>query len=233
MTNILALDASTELCSVALLQNGHLLEEMSDQPRSHADKLLPMVDSVLAQAGIKLRDVDAIAFGAGPGSFTGLRICLGVVQGLAFGADLPVVGVSSLEAMALATKNCHPAQELFVAAIDARMSEVYWAAYTASDSGVRQAVAPQVAPIDKAEKYLQQLISGRLAAGAGTGWALLPESRKLLQGCDEKACPQAAAVAYLGKCRFEGGHWTNAMSAEPVYLRSEITWKKRERIRGQ
>lgn len=231
MTNILALDASTEVCSVALLHNGSLWEETSDEPRSHAAKLLPMVDAVLGRAGLTLDAIDAIAYGAGPGSFTGLRICLGVVQGLAFGASRPVVGVSSLQAMALAAHEHQPEQQFFVPAIDARMGEVYWAAYSWSGTGLLQEVAPQVSPIDTTEKQLQQLLPDKAVAGVGTGWALLAESRGLLKYCEEKVYPGAAAVAQLGKEAFARGEVTTAMHAEPVYLRSEITWKKRERIR--
>jgi tRNA threonylcarbamoyladenosine biosynthesis protein TsaB len=231
MTNILALDASTELCSVALLQGDKVLEMMSDKPRSHADRLLPMVDELLADAGCSLAQIDAIGFGAGPGSFTGLRICLGVVQGLAFGTGLPVVAVSSLEAMALAASEQESESGLLIPAIDARMNEVYWAVYEQSAGGLQIVAVPQVSGIAQAEQNISTLLAGRDATGVGTGWALLKASQGALVRLEENVWPQASAVAKLAKASFEAGNYADAMAAEPIYLRTEISWKKRDRIR--
>lgn len=241
MTSILALDASTELCSVALLHGDNLIERVSDLPRSHAARLLPMVDEVLAEGECSLRQLDAIAFGAGPGSFTGLRICIGVVQGLAFGANLPVVAVSSLEAMAFMAQKQYPESTHIIPAIDARMKEIYWAAYTSSNgnsTGLESVIAPQVSSVIATDANLKAWLSeknglsDKSTIGVGSGWALLQQSRTLLSNCRDDFYPRAAAVAKLGEAAFYNGAYTDAMSAEPIYLRTEISWKKRERIRG-
>lgn len=231
MTTILALDASTELCSVALMREGVLLEKVSSTPRSHANRLLPMIDDVLAQGALSLKQLDAIAFGAGPGSFTGLRICVGIVQGLAFGANLPVVAVSSLESMAYAAQRRYPTLRYVVPAIDARMGEIYSAAYTLSGSAPEMVIAPQVTAVANLDITLSEWLSGKDAVGVGSGWALLQQSAGALSQCETDLWPQAGAVASLAENAFLRGAYTDAMGAEPVYLRTEISWKKRTRIR--
>ncbi|MFA0231771.1 tRNA (adenosine(37)-N6)-threonylcarbamoyltransferase complex dimerization subunit type 1 TsaB, partial [Vibrio sp. 10N.261.45.A7] len=126
---ILAVDTATENCSVALVIGDQVFARSEEAPRDHTKKILPMVDEVLKEANVALTDLDAIAFGQGPGSFTGVRIGIGIAQGLAFGADLPMIGVSTLAAMAQGSYRKFG--ETHVAtAIDARMSEVYWARYS-------------------------------------------------------------------------------------------------------
>ncbi len=241
MTNILALDASTEHCSVALFigdkvtggTSDQIIEKVSDLPRSHADRLLPMVDQVLAEGQCSLQQLDAIAFGAGPGSFTGLRICIGIVQGLAFGADLPVVAVSSLEAMALMARERYADTNtsLIVPAIDARMQEIYWAAYSFSDVQPEIAVAPRVLPVAATDRELSSLLDGKDAIGVGSGWPLLQQGGVLLKYCENNFYPGASAIAKLGQVAYHAGASTDAIKAEPIYLRTGISWKKRERIR--
>lgn len=231
MTKILALDASTELCSVALWQNGNILERVSTAPRSHANRLLPMVEEVLAESGLALKQLDAIAFGAGPGSFTGLRICAGIVQGLAFGANLRVVAVSSLQAMAMAAHRQYPQSPQVVPAIDARMGEIYWARYELTPSEPETLEHPQVTPVAELDASFLQLLRGADTVGVGSGWELLGTSRKLLSQCSTHVWPQAGAIAQLADGAFQRGEHTDAMGAQPVYLRTEISWKKRERIR--
>ncbi len=233
MTNILALDASTEICSVAILSDGKLIDRVSDLPRAHANLLLPMVDELLAETGLCLDGLDAIAFGAGPGSFTGLRICTGIVQGLAFGAGLPVVAVSSLEAMAFAAQQQYPHASHCVTAIDARMDEVYWAAYGMRNDTPEEVTAPQVSAVTETDQQLRDWLSEKAAVGVGTGWTLLQQSKSLLHNCEAEFWPQASAVARLADCMFTAGRVIDAVNVEPVYLRNEITWKKRIRKRNQ
>lgn len=128
MTTLLALDTATEACSVALLHDGKVLSHYEVIPRLHAQKLLPMIQTMLAEAGIALSAVDAIAFGRGPGAFTGVRIAIGVVQGLAFALERPVLPVSNLALLAQRALREHGAEQV-AAAIDARMDEVYWGCY--------------------------------------------------------------------------------------------------------
>lgn len=134
-TRILAIDTATEACSVALWNNGekHALFEIC--PREHTQRILPMVQQVLAESGVTLNQLDALAFGRGPGSFTGVRIGIGIAQGLAMGAELPMIGVSTLATMAQGAFRLTGATQV-LAAIDARMGEVYWGQYQRQDNGV-------------------------------------------------------------------------------------------------
>jgi tRNA threonylcarbamoyladenosine biosynthesis protein TsaB len=125
MTTLLALDTATEACSVAVLHDGRVHSHYEVIPRLHAQRLLPMIKQIMAEAGAPLSAIDAIAFGRGPGAFTGVRIAIGVVQGLAFGLDRPVLPVSNLAVLAQGAYRLHGARQV-AAAIDARMDEVYW-----------------------------------------------------------------------------------------------------------
>src|SRR5450830_1545003 len=141
LPTILALETSSELASCALLRDGRLTRRASNGVRTHSQSILPMVQELLSEAGIALADCDAIAFGAGPGSFTGVRTACGVAQGLAYGANLPVLPLVTLEAMAEACRAATGAVEV-LAVLDARMSEVYWAQYRFIDGGWLEVVAP-------------------------------------------------------------------------------------------
>lgn len=238
MTKILALDTSTDACSVALACDGEISEDFAVIPREHTKRLLPMVDGLLSKHGMVLKDLDAIAFGRGPGSFTGLRICLGVVQGLAFGANLPVVPVSTLAAMAASAYRQEniPAGSKLLVALDARMDEIYWSLYTkAPDSALVHSLLDEfvMAP-GLVEEHLMaaQLtdVKGNLL-GIGPGWHYPG-----LQGLDPLSInldchPHAYDIAALAVAAFERGESVSAMEAEPVYLRDKISWKKRQRIR--
>lgn len=140
---LLAIDTATSYCSVALTsKEGVIRQRITHEPRAHAHQLLPMVDDLLAQAGILRDALDGIVFSAGPGSFTGIRIGLGVAQGLAFGLDCPIYGVSTLQAMA---EQAHAQLDVIrtLVLLDARMNEVYWGAYVwSAESGLMQPVAP-------------------------------------------------------------------------------------------
>ena len=140
MATLLALDTSTDACSVALQHKGEVLEDFRVIPRQHTKQLLPMVEEILAQAGISPAQLDAIAFGRGPGSFAGLRIATGVAQGLAFATERPVLPISTLEAMALLMMQ--QGQSRVAASLDARMNEVYWACYEQRE-GLPVALAPE------------------------------------------------------------------------------------------
>ncbi len=133
-TKILAVDTATENCSVALMVGNDVISRCEYAPREHTTKILPMVDTVLAEGGLKLNQLDALAFGRGPGSFTGVRIGIGIAQGLAFGADLPMLGVSTLAAMAQGSYRLHQSEQV-LAAIDARMGEIYWGQYQRQADG--------------------------------------------------------------------------------------------------
>ena len=226
MSGILAIDTSGACCSVALLVGGELCEEREYTPRDHTRLVLPMVARLLAGAGLSLGQLDALAFGRGPGSFTGLRISAGIVQGLALGAELPVVGVSSLMAVALPALHREP-DGLALVCQDARMEEVYFGAYQRAAEGL-QALGEECLTTPSA--LLLPRAPGRRVLALGSGWALcaatgadpLPADALL----EPSALPAAAAVAELGLLDWQRGHGVAAHQVEPVYLRERVAWRQ-------
>lgn len=220
--NLLALETATEACSAALLTGDETLERYQVSPRGHSQLILPMVDELLAEAGITMGQVEAIAFGRGPGAFTGLRIAVGVTQGIAFAADLPVIPVSTLAALA---QGCE--QDRVLAAIDARMGEIYWGIYQRNSDGLMTVQGKeQVLPPDRIS-----LPEGDLWYGAGSGWEsyrdiLVEHCSTQLSGTDGKCLPRASEVARLGEAYFRAGKAVSAEQAIPVYLRDQVAWKK-------
>ncbi|GLS26615.1 tRNA (adenosine(37)-N6)-threonylcarbamoyltransferase complex dimerization subunit type 1 TsaB [Marinibactrum halimedae] len=232
MANILALDTSGESCTVALRIESNLFYRRSDEARQHTKLLLPLVDELLSEAGVSLNDLDAIAFGCGPGSFTGLRICLGVVQGLAFGCGCKVIPVSTLMAMAQGASREGVAEvgQTVVAALDARMSEIYTGIYRITDTIPKLAAGTQECVSPPAEVALDDF-SGVI--GVGSGWSYSELSREQAVTVKESLLPDAADIIVVAEEMWQQGLAQDVMSVEPVYLRNEVTWKKRERIRAQ
>jgi tRNA threonylcarbamoyladenosine biosynthesis protein TsaB len=227
---ILALDASTEVCAVALGDGVHWTERAEHAGQRHSELLLPMVRTLLDDAGLDLTALDGIAFGAGPGSFTGLRIACGIAQGLALGADLPVLGVVTLEAMA-ETARIRRGWTRVIAALDARMFEVYVAAYEQDGARWRAARDPVVVPPDQAP-----LPTGSGWTGAGNGFAAYPALRQRLGAalgdCDEGIVPTAAAIGALALPRFVAGEGVPARDAAPLYVRHRVALTTAERAAG-
>lgn len=221
---ILAFDTSTEYCSVALWADGAVTAREVHAGQRHSTLLLPMVDEVLNEAGMPLTGLDGIAYGSGPGSFTGLRIGCGVAQGLALGADLPVLGVCTLLALAQGV-----AAPQVIACLDARMGEVYQAAYR-RDGGEWQAVcepglyAPGAAPLPDAGEWL-----GCGNAFAVYGDALQQRYGGLLAGIQANPHPRAADIAALAAPRFARGEGQDAALAAPLYIRNKVALKTSER----
>jgi tRNA threonylcarbamoyladenosine biosynthesis protein TsaB len=221
---ILALDTSTEHCSVALWRDGTVDAREVLAGHRHSELLLPMVDELLGRHGIAVRDLDGIAFGEGPGSFTGLRIGCGVTQGLAFGAGLRVVGVSTLLALAEAAR-----PERAVCCLDARMGEIYHAAYARSATGWRAVHAPSLcAPADT-----PPLPAGSWT-GCGSGFgahraALERRYDGRLSAIMPEVFPHARDIARLAAGEFEAGRTVAAEQAVPVYLRDRVALKTDER----
>ena len=234
--NYLALDASTEACSVALQVNGKTFSRYELCPQSHSLYLLPMIDAVLHEAGIKLAELDGLIFGQGPGSFTGVRIGVGVAQGLAFSANLPVVGVSSLQAMAQLAYIKH-GQKQVLAAIDARMSEVYNGYFVLDENNVMQAQKGEaVTPPEHLAQQLSDVVVAPFYA-VGTGWDAYPEklseksgeqllALKINEGSPDILFPSAEAMLAIGKVKLEQGQGVSAEHAQPVYVRDTVSWKK-------
>jgi len=219
---LLAIDTATEACSAALAIGDDIIERYEVAPRRHAELILPMVQSLLDEARLEIADIDALAFGRGPGAFTGLRIAAGVVQGIAWAIDRPVVPVSTLAAMALGASRESGAAHV-LCAIDARMQEVYWGGYTINGSEVVASVAecvvaPQNAPLPTlANDWL----------GAGSGWhsyhnALMTRAAGRMTEVVDGCLPHAADVARLGMQTFSRGEAVPAYQAVPIYLRDEV-----------
>jgi tRNA threonylcarbamoyladenosine biosynthesis protein TsaB len=222
---LLAIETSTIACSVALAVDGRVSERYELAPQRHAELVLPMAESLLAEAGLELAALDAIAFARGPGAFTGLRIAAAVTQGLAFGAGLPVIPVSTLAVLAQgAVDDC--GADRVLAAMDARMNEVYWGAFVSGEGGlVRELGEECVCPPDQVPA-----VEGDGWFAAGDGWAThgaVLEARLgvRLIGRDEARYPRARDLARLALAihRREGG--LPAAQALPVYLRDQVAKK--------
>lgn len=224
MPCLLAFDTSTEACSVALLHQGRVLVRHEVIPRMHAQRLLPMIRELVDEAGIALSALDAIAFGRGPGAFTGVRIAIGVVQGLGFALERPVLPVSDLAVLAQRAHREFGAIQV-AAAIDARMDEVYWGCYTLEQGEMRllgseAVLAPEAVALP------------RSAAGdwfaAGTGWGT-HAARLPIQpaGMAAELLPHAEDLLALARFSWARGEAVAADQAQPVYLRDNVATPKK------
>ncbi|MFA6119976.1 MAG: tRNA (adenosine(37)-N6)-threonylcarbamoyltransferase complex dimerization subunit type 1 TsaB [Sideroxydans sp.] len=221
---LLAIETSTEYCSVALWQDGVVHDRCELVGQKHSEVLMEMLDALLKEAGVKVKQVDGIAFGKGPGSFTGVRIACGVTQGLALGAEVNVVGVCTLEALAEAS-----GKDRVIAALDARMNELYLAAYEKRDGEWSAEIAPCLCKAEDAPA-----LSGEGWFGVGSGFAVSTVALQArygaqLIGMDEKAVPQASAVVRIGAREFAKGNAVDAALALPLYLRDKVALKTSER----
>ena len=230
---VLAVDTATEACSAALVFDGEIVERYEVIGRGHAERLLPMVQEVLAEAGVALAAVDAIAFGRGPGSFTGLRIGAGVTQGLAFGAGLPVVPVSDLAALA-ARAATQRDQRYVLACLDARMAQVYWATFDCREAAAPVALTAE-AVSDAGDVQLPPINNLRnrdspLFFGAGHGLSAYPALHTLLgprlAAYDADLLPHAREIALIGARVFAQGGAVGAEQALPVYIRDDVAHRR-------
>lgn len=219
---LLAFETATEACSAALYIDGEVGEVFQFAPREHTRLLLDMIDGLLAEAGLAPAQLDALAFGRGPGAFTGVRIATGVAQGIAYAADLPVVPVSTLAALAQGGKREFGWTRV-AAAIDARMNEVYWAAYSANDAGLMVAHSDEL--VCAAEQV--PMLDGTDWHGIGSGWQTFAEALNLRQqgrvlDWQGEYLPHAQDVAVLAVDAFAKGLAVSAREALPVYLRDQV-----------
>jgi tRNA threonylcarbamoyladenosine biosynthesis protein TsaB len=230
MPIILAIETSSELASCALLNSAAgagapVLTRESSGVRTHSQSVLPMVQALLLEAGVTLADCDAIAFGAGPGSFTGVRTACGVAQGLAFGAKKPVLPLVTLEAMAEACRARTGATEV-LAVLDARMGEVYWAQYRWN--GAWQAVREPALCLPGA--IAPEAVAGLVACG--NGFAAYPEAfagQAFAAGAHADILPHAREFALLGVAALAAGRAVPADAAQPLYLRNKVAYTSAER----
>ena len=223
--NILAIETATDACSCALEWSGTVVTRHAVEPRRHTELLLPMIDTVLAEAGAGLAALDAIAFGRGPGSFTGLRIACSVAQGLGFGADRPLVAVSTLQVVAAGMHRTRDVPRVLVA-LDARMGEVYWGGFEWDGVTMATVFDESVAPPDAVH-----VPAGGTWAGAGPGWsayrAVLDErvARRIgrsLASVDPQRLPEAIDMLAPARLALESGLAVAPEDAAPVYLRSDV-----------
>jgi len=217
---LLALDTATELCSVALAWGGRIVEHVEVVGQSHSERILPMVDALLRESGLQLGDCDAIAFGAGPGAFTGLRIACGVAQGLAFGAGKPVVAVGNLAALAQAARSTAPGARTVLAAVDARMQEVYWAEYSFDDDTLVERSAPALAAATELPDICRQLAPELIAGNALRAFAALTAALDVPTAPDANAA--AGTIAALAARKFAAGGATHPALAAPIYVRDRV-----------
>lgn len=218
---LLALDTATEACSAALLHEGHLYHRAEVIPRLHAQRLLPMIEELLGEAGISLAQVDALVFGRGPGAFTGVRIATGMVQGLAFATDIPVIAVSNLAALAQRAWREQGAEQV-CAAIDARMDEVYWGCYHLQD-GVMTLAGEESVSAPEQVSLAPPLTA---PAGAGTGWQYAERLAVSVSASWPQMLPDATDLLSLALPAWRAGQLLDAADAQPVYLRDKVATPK-------
>lgn len=225
--NILAFDTSTEYLSLALLKGSETFHYDCNAGQTHSHIILPQIQALLDSANLQLSDLQGIAFGAGPGSFTGVRIAAGVAQGLGFGANLPVVSVCTLLALAEAS-----GADKVIACLDARMGEVYHAVYEKMDDAWQCIIEPGLYKPDAVP-----VIEGANWVGAGSGWRTYTEQLSAvyagqLQSMQPQLLPSAAAILKLALPIFAKGEAKSASEAMPIYIRNRVALKTAEREQG-
>ncbi|NOT85494.1 MAG: tRNA (adenosine(37)-N6)-threonylcarbamoyltransferase complex dimerization subunit type 1 TsaB [Methylococcaceae bacterium] len=225
---LLAVETSTEACSVALFIDGEVAERYQLAPKTHTKLILPMLDELMASAELKPQQLDALAFSRGPGSFTGVRIATGVIQGIAFGADLPVVPVSTLAALAQDFFRRNSINIVYTA-MDARISEIFWGVYQRNADGFATLIGDEAVlpPIEVTAPALA-------GAGIGSGWAvyqaeLMARLQAQVLHVESDCLPRASAIARLGAYGFGLGQAVSVEQAMPVYLRDKVAKTEAER----
>ena len=224
--SILAVDTNTEACSVGLLLKGKILTRFEIAPRQHNLKILPMIEELLAEAGLSPNELDAIAMGRGPGAFTGVRITAGIVQGLAFGLDKPVVPVSSLAALAQGIYRTLGVRYV-LPAIDARMDEIYWGAYKVGDHVPQILLSERVTAYQEMEMSDAHLKSFKWV-GVGTGWQYHEHFQVHVSQFYPQELPHAEDILKIAEHQWLAADMTFGMDqAVPVYLRNDVATPKR------
>lgn len=221
---VIALETSTPWCSVALYRDGEILDRIEEAGQRHSELLLPMLDELLRGAGETIGGMDGIAFGAGPGSFTGLRIACGVAQGMAMGTGLPLAPVCTLTALAEAS-----GRSQVLACLDARMSELYAAAYRRAGQGWETVVAPVLCKPESSPD-----LPGTGWYGAGSGFAVMGDALRArygaaLAGSDATLVPHAREIARLGAALLAQGGGVSPENAAPLYVRDKVALRTDER----
>ncbi len=227
---ILAIDTATEACSAALIIDGEINYQYQLAPREHTSLILQMIETLLQQADIKINNLDALAFARGPGSFTGVRIATGIIQGLAFASDLPVIPISTLASIAQLTYDNHQ-HEYVLAGIDARMNEMYWACYQLAKNKLMIPVSEE--QVSAAQNVTIRAEISTHWCGAGSAWdsysAILQTNlSNQIKHVYADYFPHSTSIAKLAAYAFEQGLSVPASQALPVYLRNNVAKKKSE-----
>jgi tRNA threonylcarbamoyladenosine biosynthesis protein TsaB len=222
--NLIALETSTEYCSLAVARGAQVFERSFHAGQRHSEFALPVLRELLQQAALDMHAIDGIAYGAGPGSFTGLRIACGIAQGLALARNLPLAGIGSLLALA---EDC--GADKVIACLDARMGEVYHAVYRKSGGNWNEMHAPALYKPDAVPRP-----EGKDWVGCGSGFrvhgaVLAQRYRGVLSGTDPDAIPNAAAMLRLARQVFAAGRGVDAAAAVPLYVRDKVALKTSER----
>jgi tRNA threonylcarbamoyladenosine biosynthesis protein TsaB len=223
---ILAIDTSLSACSAAILVDDRIQEHFIETPRQQAEMILPMIEQLLNQATLKLSDLQAIAFGAGPGSFTGMRVAAATIQGLAFANNIPVIRISTLQALAQHAFRKFGTQRALTC-IDAQRQQIYWGIYLLGSNKLMQPLQTDNLSLPEAVTVPQE----QHWTGIGNGWLL--HEKILRERCGEKLenvmpeiQPHAQDVALLAASAFKQGKIETAEQALPIYLRGAEYWKK-------
>ena len=246
MSKILAIDTATEACSAALFLGDRVLEKriisrFQFAPREHTKLILPMMDEVLEEAGIALKDIDAVAFSRGPGAFTGLRIAAGVAQGIALSVDKPVITVSTLKALALqAAKTFTEKKGLIISVLDARMGEVYWCIYQYKLGELNQLVDEAVSKPEemlvKVAEITQTSDESANVIAIGSGWEVYVTDKSadasLAPMLDipflKNKLPDATEIVELAAKLFDESETVLPEDAQPIYLRNNVAKKPKK-----
>lgn len=223
MPVILALDTSTHACSCAINRDGEITEQFDLIPRQHARQLLPMISTMMETHGLSYTDLDAVAFGRGPGSFTGLRIAAGVAQGIAFGADLPVLAVSTLASQALQVSQQGITGTVF-STLDARIDEVYWGVYLTTEDGVTLAGEEALCKPEALPDSLFAEDDAVIGVGSGLDYQeRMPAWSKRFTHQMPDIYPRAGAMSTLAITMLANGETQAPEDINPVYLRDKVT----------
>lgn len=223
---LLGIETATEACSAALMLDGEVIERYTSEPRMHNELILPMCDELLTEAGISMNQLDAIAFGCGPGAFTGVRIGAAVTQGMALAHDLPVIPISTLANLAQQAFMQDASYEFILPAIDARMQEVYWAVYQKiSDDEIT------LLDTELVQKPADIDCKHRVSCGIGSGWGTYQELLSQQTGLnaaviDGAALPHAKTTLQLALPKYKKSEYVAAEFALPVYVRDNVAHKK-------
>lgn len=222
MKKLLALDTSTEACSCALFINGDIRDRFQLAPRIHTELILPMAEELLAEAGLTPNQLDGIAFGQGPGSFTGVRIACGIAQGIAFAAEIPVIPISTLATLAQAAYLDDGSDQVLVA-MDARMKEVYWGRYVLDETGIMRLQGEEIVC---SPTKISIPTEGEWY-GVGSGWSvyaepLLQRLGKVVESYQGDRLPHASAMIPLALVMFREKQFVKASEVLPVYLRNQV-----------